>query len=76
VVRVILSVYFASTLAFYGLGRAGQHTYNGDFFSYEGALTITSWSMYGWMDPSRLEQPVAMVCLFWYVMLTHVALMK
>jgi len=69
-------VQIAFSLAFLGLARAGIHEFDGDFFTFDGTITIIAWSMYGWMDPDRFTSPVSF-CLAWvYVLFVHVALVN
>ena len=55
----LVIVYAAFTLAFFGMGRAGLHSFNDNVFTYDGASAITNWGMFGWIDPPRVESPSA-----------------
>ena len=74
--ELLAVVYVAFTIAFFGVGRAGFHTYVEDFGSYDGPLTITTWAMYGWLDPARYTSTLGVVLVFVYVLFVHVALIN
>jgi len=73
---VVMAIAF--TIAFFGMGRAGMHDYSEDVWTYNGALTITLFGMYGWVDPVRHDGRISVsaAVLFFYLLLVHVALIN
>uniref|UniRef100_A0A7S3AMF8 TRPM SLOG domain-containing protein n=1 Tax=Haptolina ericina TaxID=156174 RepID=A0A7S3AMF8_9EUKA len=70
----------AFTIAFFGVGRAGMHEFDGEVTSFDGALTPIMFGMYAWVDPSRVMAGkfplVSAGLLFFYLLLVHVALIN
>ena len=69
-------VYIAFTLALFGYGRAGMHSFSENVFTFNGASAITNWGMFGYVDPYRIESPTAIVLVVLYMLFVHIALMN
>ena len=75
-VEYLAVVFGAFTLAFFGLGRAGMHSYDEGISSYDGVLTITTWSMYGWLEPRRMDSVTSSILLFICMLLSGLKLQR
>jgi len=71
-----LIIFLAFSFAFVGMGKAGLHTYHSDVVSYDGVFTPAGWSLYGWVEPQRMQSPVSTLVLFSYVFLSNVTLVN
>ena len=57
-------------------GQVDAHSYNESYFTYNGVFTIVAWSTFGWIEPNRFDNPVAILTLWLYVLFVNVTLVN